>query len=602
MADENDPYFLFVLDVGEQDFHLLKRDQALLVEFPVFPSKMVELLQMCLESENSQSDESHDRESDEESEYDDRTIGSSTFQAKLDTSSGIFSIVETNMFKQLTHISLQMRQGNDSAIKSYLASRLALFMSKFTDATRALSDATQTLKSEVSDKANIKAALAEISSRKDVSEESMRSAHVNEIAQIQMSLMNQADAARSRYEGQLDVCRKEVDGLRAELKQAHIDAEEGTLELKRQKQHLEFRERELSRLLETAEGDRDRVFNECREISTAKRASDDNCSQLERQLARSGAQADALKLQLADRDEMVQSSKSLQHAAEDARKLLEEKLDMYIADADNLREKIKQGGMEITRGNAVIQRLQEDKKALTEKVKSKTEVIRKQETLVQELRSQCAELERNLLTSNDATKMAQSQFESTQGKLNEALDRLQESNKIVASNKEVISYLNEEINKWQLGLRTGTESMAIGSGLGVSGTVQQSKWASFDQNANDSSAQMFSPDTTRDPSYGGYHDQSNMSLNVTADKWHKPSTSPSAGGGDAYLQGLKNLGISDTYSGSGLEESGSGLEHLAYYADAETKADYDRVARASSQGATKYAWQAEDFGLDSESR
>ena len=48
VTDENDPYFLYILDVGEQDFHHLKRDQALLVEFPVFPSKLIELIELCL--------------------------------------------------------------------------------------------------------------------------------------------------------------------------------------------------------------------------------------------------------------------------------------------------------------------------------------------------------------------------------------------------------------------------------------------------------------------------------------------------------------------------------------------------------------------------
>lgn len=37
---------------------------------------------------------------------------------------GYLSIVEANRFKQLTHISLQLRPANDAAIKSYLASRL----------------------------------------------------------------------------------------------------------------------------------------------------------------------------------------------------------------------------------------------------------------------------------------------------------------------------------------------------------------------------------------------------------------------------------------------------------------------------------------------
>ena len=36
--------------MGEQDFHHLKRDQAILVEFPVFPSKFIELIDLCLHS------------------------------------------------------------------------------------------------------------------------------------------------------------------------------------------------------------------------------------------------------------------------------------------------------------------------------------------------------------------------------------------------------------------------------------------------------------------------------------------------------------------------------------------------------------------------
>ena len=599
VTDENDPYFLYVLDVGEQDFHLLKRDQALLVEFPVFPAKMVDLLNLCLESEAKQAaaacandeDESASAASSNENSNNDDSHGndsSSSFVAKLDTSSGVFSVIEMNEFKQLTHISLQMKQGNDGAIKAYLASRLGLYMQRCTSMTKELHAATATLHSEQSEKSNVKAALQEIQSRKDVSEEHLRSAHTNEIANLQMNLMNQAETARERYEGQLDTCRTEIDTLRAELKKQRLDSEEGVLELKRQKQHLEFRERELTRLLESAESDRDRVFNECREISTAKRTSEDECSALERKLARSDATCEALKMQVKDREEFAATSKELQLSAEDSKKLMEEKLDIYIADAENLREKIKQGSMEINKGNAVIQRLQVDKKTLSEKVKSKSDVIRKQESVVQDLRSNCGELERAVLAAEDATKMAIAKYDSSDGQLKECTERLTESTKIIGSNKEVIAYLNEEINKWQLGLRTGTEGMAIGSGIGVTGAVEASKWKSFDQNSLEHSAQMFSPDTTKDISYGGYQ----ANVNITNDK------------SDFYQRGLENLGLSDTFGANGLGgETGSGLENLEYYADVEAKVDYERAARASSNaGNMKYAWQADDFGLDSESK
>jgi spindle assembly abnormal protein 6 len=45
-----------------------------------------------------------------------------TCDAKGDS---VFSIVETNPFKYLTHLSLQFFPGDDAAIKAYLAARLA---------------------------------------------------------------------------------------------------------------------------------------------------------------------------------------------------------------------------------------------------------------------------------------------------------------------------------------------------------------------------------------------------------------------------------------------------------------------------------------------
>jgi hypothetical protein len=41
------------------------------------------------------------------------------------TGDSTFTVVETNQFKHLSHLSLVFRQGNDSVIKQFLAGRLA---------------------------------------------------------------------------------------------------------------------------------------------------------------------------------------------------------------------------------------------------------------------------------------------------------------------------------------------------------------------------------------------------------------------------------------------------------------------------------------------
>ena len=111
LTDESDPFFLFTLDVSEEDFAQVKLDQRLLIDFAAFPGKLVELLEHCREASKQES---------------------ARFIATLVATNGggMFSVVETNNFRQLYHISLQLRAGNDVAIKRYLAAKLKDFKAR----------------------------------------------------------------------------------------------------------------------------------------------------------------------------------------------------------------------------------------------------------------------------------------------------------------------------------------------------------------------------------------------------------------------------------------------------------------------------------------
>lgn len=57
----------------------------------------------------------------------------------------VFSIVETNPFKHLTHLSLHFVPGDDAAIKSYLAARFAQITNELQHVTAALQHTTAAL-------------------------------------------------------------------------------------------------------------------------------------------------------------------------------------------------------------------------------------------------------------------------------------------------------------------------------------------------------------------------------------------------------------------------------------------------------------------------
>ena len=126
LTDESDAFLLYTLDISEDDFHQLKLEQSIVVDFPTFPGKFVELLRLC----QTASGEDHPR-----------------FVLVLATSSGtpVLTVTETNPFRQLAHLSLRFVAGNDAAIKRYLAQRVADFKAQLAETRDELSERTAQL-------------------------------------------------------------------------------------------------------------------------------------------------------------------------------------------------------------------------------------------------------------------------------------------------------------------------------------------------------------------------------------------------------------------------------------------------------------------------
>lgn len=87
LTDDCDLQFLYILDIGESDFHILKKEQSILVDFSVFSDHLIQLFHSV----------SHHP-----------IKSSSAFTIQLNTIEDKFSIIESNVFKQITHISLKV--------------------------------------------------------------------------------------------------------------------------------------------------------------------------------------------------------------------------------------------------------------------------------------------------------------------------------------------------------------------------------------------------------------------------------------------------------------------------------------------------------------
>ena len=96
--------------MGEEEFHLLKTEQTLLVDFNSFPGKFIELLESCISNQGIDYPKyvaqlHQDASSDNHQQHPLWTL----------------SIIETNSFKHINHLSLKFIPGNDFTTKNHLA-------------------------------------------------------------------------------------------------------------------------------------------------------------------------------------------------------------------------------------------------------------------------------------------------------------------------------------------------------------------------------------------------------------------------------------------------------------------------------------------------
>ncbi|CAG5093737.1 Similar to SASS6: Spindle assembly abnormal protein 6 homolog (Gallus gallus) [Cotesia congregata] len=109
LSDDDDPCFLYSLLITEDDFKVLKAQQGLLVDFDNFATQLIHLLE---QSHGSMS-------------------GASKLPPKFllllsEEGNGewIFKLVETNNFKHLCHLSLNISPASDSDIKTHMAMKM----------------------------------------------------------------------------------------------------------------------------------------------------------------------------------------------------------------------------------------------------------------------------------------------------------------------------------------------------------------------------------------------------------------------------------------------------------------------------------------------
>jgi len=441
LTDESDLFFYHSLLLGEGDFHNLKSEQRLLVDFQAFPSQLVELLRRCMDTAASPSGAARS------------STSSLSMLACLDCSSGgesTFSIVESNQLRELTYIALKLQKGSDETVKKHLAAKLRLYRTESADlSTRLIAseEAVGQLRKQVEE---LTARARVVHEERTHLEQSLDTSHQRELAELRqeharvtIEFQQTANQERSRIEAdaQQALAKMTARAEKAERSNDELQQQQITLTTsgKSFRERLEASDAEL----QEARQENKTVREQLKQLELLK-------FQHERDIGEKGVRLSALQEQLANKEQLLTNQLSQLEQSAAQRKSVEDALAVSSQQVGSLEVKFGLSAQEISKGNEIIQKLRGEIKQLKAKVRLKAEALTQQQKSVVDLgraeetgRHMVEEKAQELLRSKEREERQRQDIEDLKKKLAEA-------HEVLKNNHDVIEYLNKQLTEREL--------------------------------------------------------------------------------------------------------------------------------------------------------
>ena len=506
------PINTYELEVGETDFAELRRDQALLVDFGSFADSFIALLGYCDlggDGENSFCANGRVRDvsnstgrkcstntlssssptpprtpySEEAPQYNCRledftasTASLGSLDSNVVSLQARFSIVESNQFRELTHLSLNLRKGSDATVRSYLTSRLhhtmaenSLLNSYLWHQTQRAENAEQSAE-DTADRLRQLALISEAEKRK-----------------IETEAAQMFDKESSK---QADECRRSLQMMEDKIQMNEAQYKEERIESQRKIEKVENE----SNCLSVAKSDIKKQNDDLRgllvegkakiEALTMKLVSAEEqaatvCADktgLESSLNEAHSRIAELEQSNSSRSaELGQSDASLKAAREEA-VAANDRLTHHSKQLEEARARASGLEAELRKCTEMVGRYKRDRAEMKRKIKGRSDIARKQEEALTEKEEEETLMNQRIQEADSKLRQSEEEKSSVQAELTASKAKISELQTLLESNQQVITWLNKEINDTHLqGGAGGHDDKrrigAGGAGAGLTGNV-----------------------------------------------------------------------------------------------------------------------------------
>uniref|UniRef100_UPI00358ED828 spindle assembly abnormal protein 6 homolog n=1 Tax=Myxine glutinosa TaxID=7769 RepID=UPI00358ED828 len=450
LTDDEDPFFLYNLTLGEEDFQILKNQQGLLVDFSSFPQKFIDLLKLCI-----------DEQSKEVPRFLLQLICSSSLAER---GPACLNVVETNSFKHLTHLSLCLLPGSDNEIKKYLASCLRSLKEENTTLQYRIcktdEDLTQRLNHSQQALAERNRELERLKSEWSTHTSSLNSQHSHELSaarehvlQLQTESQNQLEKQRRELE---NTHRQTMQMLQCRL----TETESSNKDLTERRFKAEASLREVRTRLSALEEESSQAKQELVKLRRDSSVLEEQRHEQEKALGQVRTRSAVLEQECKEKEALTSRLADNLANAQQQKAKLEDCVEERRLQVGKLETTIKSLSEELLKANEIIKRLQGEIKNLQGKVKLKNAVTMQQERLLEDKDKALQRNNDELVELRATFGRKEDEVAKLQDKLDLTVKKLEEGQKLLRTNENVITWLNKQLNESQMAAKP---HVAIGS-------------------------------------------------------------------------------------------------------------------------------------------
>ncbi|CAK9820367.1 Spindle assembly abnormal protein 6 homolog [Anthophora quadrimaculata] len=429
LADDDDPCFLYSLFITEEDFKVLKSQQGLLVDFDNFATQLIHLLEQCqIPSANL-------------------SKPPPKFLLLLAEESGewTFKLVETNNFKHLCHLSLNISPACDSDIKTHMAMKIKQLKENILQQNRntlALETRLNDLVNKVETKTN------EL--------EQLEQKYATEKSQMQISSSEQISFEKDRFaKARLEwQCQSEKEKLEMERRHTEIVKELHTELAELRTQNLTYKDKlslleatnaEQIKQLQNLEKDLNVTQRDLNLLKKQNSKLDTDYHEKDKMVNSLKTKVAVFEQELKDKAVLINKHTEMLKTAKEQKQHLEDLLTEKEGQLQRKQNSLRNLSDELVKANEILTKLQNELASTKSKLKLRTSIALEQERLLDTKQKEVGQLENKMESLMKETKDAKTEVEILKEQLKTTTNQLEEKQKIIKNNDNVINWLNRRL-------------------------------------------------------------------------------------------------------------------------------------------------------------